>query len=113
MRISSLIADANTMLKVSPRELSCALLKMINSLPEGMQHRQNCLLMPEATNGYRKRSRKSNRPTYKDRHARNSPWPGELVSNQRPNAFAQTCLLAHAFSLQSRGGPYISLLIGF
>src|SRR5271166_6388983 len=25
-------------------------------------------------------SRKSNRPTYKDRHARNSSWPGELIS---------------------------------
>ena len=27
--------------------------------------------------------------------------------HQRPNTFAQTCLLASAFSLQSDGGPYI------
>src|SRR5271157_6496505 len=27
-------------------------------------------------------SRKSNRPTYKDRHARNSSWPGELISTK-------------------------------
>src|SRR3974390_74874 len=30
--------------------------------------------------GRREWSRKSNRPTYKDRHARNSSWPGELIS---------------------------------
>jgi hypothetical protein len=28
----------------------------------------------------------------KDRHARISSWPGELISTQRPNTFAQTCL---------------------
>ena len=33
------------------------------------------------------------RATYKDRHARISSWPGELVSIKRPNTFAQTCLL--------------------
>ena len=27
--------------------------------------------------------------------------------HQRPNTFAQTCLLALSFSLQSDGGPYI------
>ena len=27
--------------------------------------------------------------------------------HQRPNTFAQTCLLALTFSLQSDGGPYI------
>jgi hypothetical protein len=27
------------------------------------------------------------------RHARISSWPGETFSNQRPNTFAQTCLL--------------------
>ena len=51
---------------------------------------------------------------YKDRHARNSSWPGELLSTQRPNTFAQTYLLDQTFPLQSRGGPYIrnSLDIG-
>jgi hypothetical protein len=49
----------------------------------------------------------NDRPTLKDGHARNSSWPGELVSNQRPYTFAQTCLLAQTFPLQSRGGPYI------
>ena len=44
---------------------------------------------------------------YKDRHARNSSWPGELLSTQRPNTFAQTYLLDQTFPLQSRGGPYI------
>jgi hypothetical protein len=29
------------------------------------------------------------------------------VLHQRPNTFAQTCLLALSFSLQSDGGPYI------
>ena len=36
----------------------------------------------------------NDRPTLKDGHARISSWPGELVSNQRPYTFAQTCLLA-------------------
>jgi hypothetical protein len=35
----------------------------------------------------------NDRPTLKDRHARNSSWPGELFSIKRPNTFAQTCLL--------------------
>jgi hypothetical protein len=35
----------------------------------------------------------NDRSTYKDRHARNSSWPGEIISAQRPNTFAQTCLL--------------------
>src|ERR1700733_759149 len=40
-----------------------------------------------------------NRPTNKDRYARNSSWPGALSSTQRPNTFAQTCLLALSFFL--------------
>ena len=32
------------------------------------------------------------RRAYKDRHARISSWPGELISTQRPNTCAQTCL---------------------
>jgi hypothetical protein len=39
----------------------------------------------------------NDRPTLKDGHARISSWPGELVSNQRPYTFAQTCLLAQVF----------------
>jgi hypothetical protein len=35
----------------------------------------------------------NDRGVYKDRHARISSWPGETFSNQRPNTFAQTCLL--------------------
>ena len=50
---------------------------------------------------------KSNRPTYKDRHARNSSWPGELISITCRIHFAQTCLLVLDFFLQSCGGPYI------
>ena len=50
----------------------------------------------------------NDRPTLKDGHARISSWPGELVSTQRPYTFAQTCLLAQTFPLQSCGGPYIS-----
>jgi hypothetical protein len=38
---------------------------------------------------------------------RNSSWSGELISTQRPNTFAQTCLLGQTYPLQSRGGPYI------
>ena len=52
MRISSLISDVESLLNLSPEDLGCALLKVINSLPEGMQHRHNYLLMPEATDGY-------------------------------------------------------------
>jgi len=49
------------------------------------------------------------------RHARNTSWPGELISTQRPNTFAQTCLLDqtspcspaadHTFSVQIRAFP--------
>ena len=39
----------------------------------------------------------NDRPTLKDGHARISSWPGELVSNQRPYTFAQTCLPAQVF----------------
>jgi hypothetical protein len=38
---------------------------------------------------------------------RNSSWPGETFSNQRPNTLPQTCLSLRAFPLQSCGGPYI------
>ena len=30
------------------------------------------------------------RSAYKNRHARNSSWPGALISNQRPNTLTQT-----------------------
>jgi hypothetical protein len=52
MRMSSLIPDVESMLKLGPEQFGCALLKVINSLPEGMQHRHNYLLMPEAIDGY-------------------------------------------------------------
>ena len=31
--------------------------------------------------------------------------------HQRPNTFAQTCLLALSFSLQSDGGPYMDVQV--
>jgi hypothetical protein len=43
-------------------------------------------LKPGPENGF------NDRPTLKDRHARNSSWPGEIISTQRPYTFAQTCL---------------------
>ena len=48
------------------------------------------------------------RSVYQERHARISSWPGNLISNKRPDTFAQTCLSSHAFPLQFDGGPYIS-----
>jgi hypothetical protein len=42
------------------------------------------------------------RPTNKDRYGRNSSWPGAMCSTQRPNTFAQTCLLALSFFLAVR-----------
>ena len=36
----------------------------------------------------------NDRGVYKARHARISSWPGGSISTQRPNTFAQTCLLA-------------------
>src|ERR1700719_53720 len=30
------------------------------------------------------------RSAYKNRHARNSSWPGKLISNQRPDTLTQT-----------------------
>jgi len=41
----------------------------------------------------------NDRSVYKEGHARNSSWPGELISTQRPHTFAQTCLLVRSFSL--------------
>jgi transposase len=38
---------------------------------------------------------------------RNSSWPGETFSSQRPNTLPQTCLSLRACPLQSCGGPYI------
>jgi len=35
------------------------------------------------------------RSAYKDGYARNSLWPGALISTQRPNTFAQTCLFGN------------------
>ena len=48
----------------------------------------------------------NNRPVYKDRHARNSSWPGELISTQRPYTFAQTCLLSLSFFLAVRAADH-------
>ena len=58
--------------------------------------------------GRREWSRKSNRPTYKDRHARNSSWPGELISITgrihlrrlafSPSAFSCSRAADHTFS---------------
>lgn len=52
MKISSLIPDAGAMLKLSPVELGCALLKVIDSLPETQRHRGNYLMSPDATSDY-------------------------------------------------------------
>jgi hypothetical protein len=41
----------------------------------------------------------NDRPTLRTGTQRNSSWPGETISTQRPNTFAQTCLLAPSFSL--------------
>ena len=46
-----------------------------------------------------KRMVSNDRSVYKEGHARNSSWPGELISTQRPHTFAQTCLLVRNFSL--------------
>jgi hypothetical protein len=39
------VPDVESMLKLGPDQFGCALLKVINLLPEGMQHRHNHLLM--------------------------------------------------------------------
>jgi len=51
------------------------------------------------------------RRAYKDRHARISSWPGELLSNRRPNTFCADLSSRPRFPLQSRGGPYILVRI--
>jgi hypothetical protein len=62
---------------------------------------QRCIHSLVPTMGFNVRS------AYKDGYARNSSWPGDTISTQRPNTFAQTCLLDQTSPLQSRGGPYI------
>src|SRR5271170_246611 len=49
----------------------------------------------------------NNRPTYKDRHARNSSWPGALCSTEGRIHLRRLVFSPSALSLQSDGGPYI------
>jgi hypothetical protein len=49
----------------------------------------------------------NNRPTNKDRHARNSSWPGALCSTEGRIHLRRLVTSPSAFSLQSDGGPYI------
>src|SRR5271170_7477778 len=49
----------------------------------------------------------NNRPTNKDRHARNSSWPGALCSTEGRIHLRRLVSSPSAFSLQSDGGPYI------
>jgi len=55
----------------------------------------------------------NDRPTYKERHARNSSWPGELISTKGRIHLRSLVFLPKAFPLQSRGGPYMIITIGF
>lgn len=68
LNISTLIPDAEILLKLSQEELGRALLKVIDSLPEGQRHRPNYLAMKEATSGYP--------PSYAQRvmEAQNETW---------------------------------------
>jgi hypothetical protein len=47
-----LIPDVGVMLKLRPEELDCALLNVIESLPESLHHRGNYLLSPDTTADY-------------------------------------------------------------
>ena len=47
------------------------------------------------------------RPTNKDRYARNSSWPGALSSTKGRIHLRRLVFSTLAFSLQSDGGPYI------
>jgi hypothetical protein len=49
----------------------------------------------------------NDRPTYKDRPARNSSWPGELISTKGRIHLRRLVFSTKAFPLQSCGGPYI------
>ena len=49
----------------------------------------------------------NNRPTNKDRRARNSSWPGALCSTKGRIHLRRLVFSPAAFSLQSDGGPYI------
>ena len=50
----------------------------------------------------------NDRPTYKDRHARNSSWPGETdLQSKAEYICADLSSRPSAFPLQSCGGPYI------
>jgi len=49
----------------------------------------------------------NDRPTYKDRHARNSSWPGELISIKGRIHLRRLVFSPLSFPLQSCGGPYI------
>ncbi len=52
MTLSSLLSDAEDVIARSPEELGCALLKVIESLPQQLKHRTNYLSSPDSTNGY-------------------------------------------------------------
>ena len=52
MKISSLIPDASRLLELGPEALGCALLKVIDSLPETLRHRKNYLMLPDAISDY-------------------------------------------------------------
>jgi hypothetical protein len=52
MKISSLIPNADRMLELRPEQLGCALLKVIDSLPESLRHRKNYVMLPDAIAGY-------------------------------------------------------------
>jgi len=49
----------------------------------------------------------NDRPTNKDRYARNSSWPGALSSTKGRIHLRRLVFSTLAFSLQSDGGPYI------
>src|SRR5450631_1310837 len=49
----------------------------------------------------------NDQPTYKDRHARNSSWPGELISITGRIHLRRLGSSPLSFSLQSCGRPYI------
>jgi hypothetical protein len=52
VKISSLIPDASRLLELGPEALGCALLKVIDSLPETLRHRKNYLMLPDAIVDY-------------------------------------------------------------
>ena len=52
MKMSSLVPEAATLLKLSQQELGCALLRVIDSLSGSQRHRANYIMSPDATADY-------------------------------------------------------------